>query len=279
MQSIKLPIERIARKLLDDCEIGDDLKSLIRIQRFTKSHTLQKTIRKLVKMASVAWGRPRKIFSTLRELRAEGDYDEEHLLLELYTDFLFPEGISFFASPVPAKRNTLKNGQFPYIPSYVSALGRLKHTHPEFFEGSHFIDIGCGIGDKVFAAEFLTSGDMQCEGIEADHATYNIADRVLRDHYNRIKAKFHLGDALKFNFETYDRVYTYLPMESCQELYEYVWSQLLPGTMWYEFDDGLWQCVAKKMGAKRITKHLYQVPKKRKVAKPKKKKKKKETTA
>jgi SAM-dependent methyltransferase len=262
---------KIAGQLLNGGISGQDIKGLMSIQTVLNNRDLAVVVLRLLRMAAIA-GRVNDILRALRELRCAEVYNKNfmQLLVDGYMAVLFPEGIDFFRSQADAKARTLKNGQFPYIPSGPECLVRLKTNHPDFFAGGRFIDIGCGIGDKVFLAEFLADDKMRCEGIEFDHTTHSIANHVL--HKARLsRVSFHLGDAMEFDFGAYDRVYTYLPMDQEREkFYTHVWGQLPAGALWYEVSPDSWATIGRRVcNAKKVNHHLYRVPAKRKAAKKK----------
>jgi len=140
-----------------------------------------------------------------------------------------------------------------------------------FSEGERFIDIGCGIGDKVFLT-WLISG-MNSDGLEFDPITASIAEDVrtcLSKHlssWDTLQIK--IGDAFRFTrFGDYDRIYTYCPIKSHygtpqehngekdgrpiqRKFYSHIAEQLKSGTMWIEILPGSpFRTVMEKFGFK-----------------------------
>lgn len=140
--------------------------------------------------------------------------------------------------------------QYPYIPSRLTMIAKLmscKYTG-QYGRGKSFIDIGCGIGDKVFMAA-LHSGSYNLAhgrfvGLEYDYATAAVAEEV-KGHLpgkDMATVRFIQADALKYkDFGAFDRIYTYLPMTddaSLSKFYGHIWRQLPPDAMWFELAGG-----------------------------------------
>lgn len=55
--------------------------------------------------------------------------------------------------------------------------------------------------------------------------------------YKSLGCNFIHADALEYNFKTYDRIYTYIPVNDPKVLkvfYQRIWDTIAPGTMWLE---------------------------------------------
>jgi hypothetical protein len=108
-----------------------------------------------------------------------------------------------------------KNEHYPYISyggrRFVGTLGRAG-----LLEGKHFLDVGCGIADKVMLAwtfgTFVTAS-----GLEYDRKTVGLAKSAAWnfDGHSPKKAVLQIleGDALEFDkYGKYDVIYMYMPM-------------------------------------------------------------------
>ena len=122
----------------------------------------------------------------------------------------------------------MRQGQFPYIPlgviGFVSILNYIRTHHGK---RKHFIDVGCGIGDKVMFASFAGICE-KTTGIEYDKHTYDIANDNINhliefktNQYgdNNIQHFIH-GDAFKHSFKHYDTIYLYCPLKNADRMSE-----------------------------------------------------------
>lgn len=177
------------------------------------------------------------------------DFDKVVRAVSLTMLLLFPEGIQNYADDMNKRSHgdTNQREQYPYIPynqsSFVSGL----RSVPSFLKGSSFIDVGCGIGDKVFIASLLSKG-LRCSGIEYDTSTHAIAQRkmFLNRDYN-----FICGNAFKLDFSKYDRIYTYQPMGNQSillDLYKHIADTMPRNGMWFEANSNVWNTFIKDDG-------------------------------
>lgn len=129
-----------------------------------------------------------------------------------------------------------QESHFHYIAfSPINFIQRLK-SFGCFHKSGKFLDIGCGVGEKVFLAHVFGQFS-SCEGLEYDAKTLAVAEFLLdriqpRDHY---PIKLMQGDALAFDdYGDYDVVYMYRPMrDHClmRKLIRRVAAQIKPGAI------------------------------------------------
>lgn len=77
----------------------------------------------------------------------------------------------------------------------------------------HFVDIGCGIGDKLMLMHEVIKGIPNLTGIEYNLSTARKAREVLKD-----KAKIIRKDAFKLTYEGYDLLYMYCPIMNVNKM-------------------------------------------------------------
>jgi len=160
-------------------------------------------------------------------------------LLHFLREKMFPDLLGASFHPLSTNNQLLDmqkpNQQFPYIPS---GLHYLLGCPPKFLEGKKFIDIGCGIGDKVICAAILSN--MVCYGIEYDFYPVGIGKHIINNLVPcdlQPKAILLHGDAFTHDFKEYDRIYTYRPLKEDSALYNFykhIALCLQVGTMWLE---------------------------------------------
>lgn len=99
--------------------------------------------------------------------------------------------------------NFRQDGSFKYIPyKYEKFIELLKDKKGKF------LDVGCGIGDKVMIAKEL---GFDAHGIEKDKKLFKIADKYL----------FNIKNIDAFGFDDYDKfdvIYMYKPYEDEKKL-------------------------------------------------------------
>ena len=98
--------------------------------------------------------------------------------------------------------NYREDGSFKYIPfKYEKFVVLLKG------KSGKFLDVGCGIGDKVFIAKEM---GFEAHGIEKDERLFNIADKYLLNIQNI--------DAFDFNeYDKFDIIYMYHPFRDIEK--------------------------------------------------------------
>ncbi|MEY4567771.1 MAG: hypothetical protein RLY14_2741 [Planctomycetota bacterium] len=129
-----------------------------------------------------------------------------------------------------------QESHFHYIAfSPINFVQRLKAVGC-FQKSGKFLDIGCGVGEKVFLAHVFGRFS-QCDGLEYDAKTFSVAEFLLdriqpRDHY---PIKLVHGDALAFeDYGDYDVVYMYRPMRDhglMRKLIQRIAAQIEPGAI------------------------------------------------
>jgi SAM-dependent methyltransferase len=105
----------------------------------------------------------------------------------------------------------------------------INNIYPKYFDGENFIDIGCGIGNILFAlSRFGFKGSIS--GLEINIEYLNIAKRILSKNICFINA-----DARYYSFSRFDRIYTFNPFQRCPaQAYYNIWDTIRPGTIWLE---------------------------------------------
>ena len=116
---------------------------------------------------------------------------------------------------------------FHYIPynleSFYRILEFFKQNYPQF---NNFIDVGCGIGDKLLIAKNLFNYNVT--GIEYSSYTYKIAQEV-GDKYDFNVVNI---DAFDFDFSPFNLIYMYSPIrdnELMNKLHDKVLCELNKG--------------------------------------------------
>ena len=146
----------------------------------------------------------------------------EHNLLDVYENILAGHG--------PRDTNRVrKSGEFAYIPlnlaafeaqiqqvrGFISVGKGLKDgyddPHPDF----SFIDVGCGIGSKVFLAREFVGYRGRADGIERHKPYVRVARRLLK--YSGCSSgsndgKIICGNAITADFSKWDVIYFYCPI-------------------------------------------------------------------
>ena len=169
------------------------------------------------------------------------DIDRVVKAVSFTMELLFPESVGNYAADTNKRYHGDVNQkqQYPYIPYHLTSFVKGLSSVPSFLKGSSFIDVGSGIGDKVFIASLL-SKSMKCSGIEYDTSTHAIANR------KSFIGKYHdfiCGDAFKHDFSKYDRIYTYQPIGNqavLLDLYKHIADTMPRNGMWFEANSHIW---------------------------------------
>ena len=90
--------------------------------------------------------------------------------------------------------NYREDGSFKYIPYNIDSFTKLLPSNKKLF-----LDVGCGIGDKMMIA---TEMGYEAHGIEVDEVLFRIADKYLHNVQH--------VDAFEFNdYDKFDVIYMY----------------------------------------------------------------------
>jgi len=275
--STYLDASNTLRKMLGDTDRKDSEPDITQLALLSLSGG-NDTLRNMVRMMSVGGnGYAREymvqVHKLLHALMEEGGKRAHKTAMRACStanDVLFPMGVEHYRGRTGDKNLMLKTDQFPFIPASADTLPNIASKWPEFFKGKKFVDVGCGPGEKVFHAALL-SKDMECRGIEFDHAMVAVANNIeneIRLFGGRVR--FKCADATTLDFSRYDRVYTYIPIQGGKELekfYTRIWDTLPDKAMWFEVDgNGLWSELGRKIrGATSVGKsrHMMRLPAKR----------------
>jgi len=101
------------------------------------------------------------------------------------------------------------DGYYYYIPfdlfNFIEKMDNLTKLYPRF---KKFIDVGCGIGDKVLIAkEFF---GLDATGIEYSDYTSGVAKRKLKN----LGVNIIHDDAFNLDFGEYNYIYLYVPIQN-----------------------------------------------------------------
>jgi hypothetical protein len=168
-------------------------------------------------------------------------------MLKILTGMFYPGGAgncSAVNTGIETKRKyggePERSGAYPAIPSSTDKIATVARKVPEYMKGN-FIDIGCGIGDKVFLYAFLSNGPGKALGIDHDWYPIVIAQNADRDWGRNgeisIPTCFKCEDAFNFDVSDYNRVYTYYPVQDevlRKRFYTTIAKKLPVGAMWLE---------------------------------------------
>ena len=132
-----------------------------------------------------------------------------------------------------------ENRNYPYIPWSRTGFVKLIREIQKKEKRKHFIDVGCGIGDKALLA-YLFGDFEKVSGIELNETTYHVAKYFLgngsfdfedygkyidNDYDSRkdslkppkrekVKRNIIFGDAFDLNYVDYDFIYMYVPINN-----------------------------------------------------------------
>lgn len=160
-----------------------------------------------------------------------------------FESIIFPEGIHLYSMDDNKRHVGDKNqkDQYQYIPCNITSFIRGVLSTKDFLKGKKFVDVGCGIGDKVFVTDFLSS-KMECSGIEYDTTTHSVAQEKSFIYGRGLR--FKRADAFSVDFSEYDRIYTYQPLHNetkLLKLYKHIAKTMPKGGMWFEASSLIWE--------------------------------------
>lgn len=163
-------------------------------------------------------------------------------LMTLFEGIGYPGGVECYC----AGGSNLKDkyghpGAYPAIASRIRNLCVISIAYPKWLR-SKFVDVGCGVGDKVCAFAMLANDADMYSAVGIDHDWYPlaIAQRAAYACQMSRYTNFECLDATKVNyFDRFGSIYTYVPVRASSQkmhdkFYGNIAKQLEPGTMWYE---------------------------------------------
>lgn len=171
-----------------------------------------------------------KILPLIKELSCE-----PARMADAFRDFEEFLGLAYEIGDEVQNKLEKDRNHYPYIPShpphFCNVVAELKRRHPEF---STFLDIGSGLGEKVFLAHFL--GFSSSVGIEYNIRTFTIAEwkKELYGLYNG-EVKFRNQDAFKCKNFNGKFVYLYVPINNpplMLDLYRHILNNMENGLLW-----------------------------------------------
>jgi SAM-dependent methyltransferase len=86
----------------------------------------------------------------------------------------------------------------------------------DIIKPKHFVDVGCGVGDKVALTSIIYPDAETYSGIELNPVLYKVFNRISKRD-KRINSI--LGDALKQSYAAYDFIYLYCPIKDPDKLF------------------------------------------------------------
>lgn len=139
------------------------------------------------------------------------------------------------------EKSEQEKGHYPYVPFSREYFIELIIENQNLYNKKSFIDIGCGIGDKVILAEIFGNFD-SVTGIELNLTTYQVAKyfcligqlqfQAFSDYFKeergyrpKIKREILNVNAFDYNFSQHDFIYMYSPIHNSDllgELYKKV---------------------------------------------------------
>lgn len=115
-------------------------------------------------------------------------------------------------------KNIKRKDHFYYIPKYPETfLQCLIKINKIYGNRKSFMDVGCGIGDKVLLSHY-TNFFSKCYGIEYSDYTYNIAKEKIEPITGQ--DTIFKGDAFEHDFSPYDTIYLYCPIRERKPMKE-----------------------------------------------------------
>lgn len=147
-------------------------------------------------------------------------------------DRLYPEWPS--GKPDWEGHKASKDGYYHYIPlttgQFVDLMLTTQDLHISLGQWGtrHFVDVGCGIGDKCALAKLMFG--MRSTGVEYVEHTSTLAQERLRQY----DIKIHQLDAFKHSFKDYSLIYMYRPIADIvlyEKLYRHIVKTAAIGTI------------------------------------------------
>ena len=163
---------------------------------------------------------------------------------------------SQYEDSILSRRDESRKDYYPYIPLHpMRFLNVLKSLRLLFGHRESFIDVGCGIGEKVLLAHHTEMFD-KCYGIEYSSYTHDIAKSKIEPIIGSNTIIY--GDAFAHDFSTYDTIYMYCPIQNPDtmlRLLEYIYKTMREDAI-IIFFNGSVPCVANRC-QERCIQYLY----------------------
>ena len=131
----------------------------------------------------------------------------------------------------------VQNHHFEYIPfdphHFIQDISLIKNK----FNLDSFIDVGCGVGDKVLLAKYFLNFK-KASGIELNKLTYALFTTFGGYHLDTYTLMGFNINAFDFKeYENYDLIYLFMPIaskERMRDLCKFIFSQMKIGGFYYE---------------------------------------------
>lgn len=269
------------------------------IGNYTKSCSYKKYLRVLASCLDeyARFGILRRFKAFLDTLEVETRLEIIRYLGEFLVTLAYGNNPRFFESldKTTGKDKTQKDeGHYPYIAYSTEGFitNFLFSVHKKFGRRKSFVDVGCGIGDKVFLA-WLSGIFDECIGIEYEGFTANIGIKIAQtltenrayiyldgtsiesklpayiqaDKKDEALVDFGIIQANAFDvtYRRFDTIYFYHPIANVdlmKNLYEYVFKTMQPKAIFLEMmkDTGLKRALDNINGEKHTRNFAYGRP-------------------
>lgn len=136
-------------------------------------------------------------------------------------------------------QDAAQHAHYHYIAYNPEQFLRKLQFYGVLHNAGRFLDVGCGVGEKVFLAYALGAFG-QCDGLEYDARTAAIAAFLLQRMETQppYPIAFFQGDALTFpHYGRYDVIYMYRPMRDAQlmnRLFRHIAASMRPGALVFD---------------------------------------------
>jgi hypothetical protein len=175
-----------------------------------------------------------------KEMLLTTEYNNEmELFLDIIENYLIPFNKYLAQSSRGDVEHHIEN-YYPYITmNTVNFVTNIKGLLTEKFKDVDpktikFVDVGCGIGDKVLLANFVF--DLNSVGIEYNPHYYEIA-KFNESNTKTKNVKFICEDAFNVDFKEFDFVYMYCPIadgDLMGKLNKHIWKTMKKGGLLYD---------------------------------------------
>ncbi len=160
--------------------------------------------------------------------------DDRRLILEMYHRLECAVGLVL-------QRKNLHEKSYAHIPfgnvHFIQGLQSTRQWISSPASELKFLDVGCGIGTKVFLAQSL---GFDAYGLEWNAPYLEVARKFYKDYDEDRDPTFIEGNALEFNrYDQYDIIYWYGPISrgiSNEEIAALLLNQMKPGAILFSGD-------------------------------------------